>query len=116
MPSILICDPSLQGNPEDFIDVTLNIQMEYCKGRTLREFLDNRPRVNLQEKGVLRARREQNLSIFRQLVKGVAHFHQYGIIHRDLKPSNIFIEKESTSEEEISIKIGDFGLAVGEQS
>lgn len=66
MPSILICDPSIhQGKPEDFIDVTLNIQMEFCKGRTLREYLDNRPRVDFRKPGLLKMRREQNIAIFK---------------------------------------------------
>lgn len=115
MPSILICDPNIHpGRPEDFIDVTLNIQMEFCKGRTLREFLDNRARLDYRKLGNLALRRLHNLAIFKQLLKGVAHFHEYGIIHRDLKPSNIFIEKESDGTDEVTIKIGDFGLAVGE--
>ena len=92
MPSILICDPTLSGRPEEYIDVTLNIQMENCRGKTLREFLNSRPRLNFRDAGALRARRSENISIFSQLLRGVSHFHQYGIIHRDLKPSNIFME------------------------
>ena len=30
-------------------------------------------------------------SIFRQILAGVAHAHQYHVIHRDLKPENILI-------------------------
>ena len=39
-------------------------------------------------------------------MNGLLHCHQRRIMHRDLKPSNLLI-----GEDEITIKIADFGLA-----
>ena len=41
----------------------------------------------------------------RQLAEGVAYVHQQHVIHRDLKLGNMFLT------EDMSVKIGDFGLA-----
>ena len=38
-------------------------------------------------------------------MNGLLHCHQRRIMHRDLKPSNLLI-----GEDEITIKIADFGL------
>ena len=44
--------------------------------------------------------------IIYQILKGLNYLHQNGYMHRDLKPENIFI-----NENNIQIKIGDFGVA-----
>lgn len=41
----------------------------------------------------------------KQILDGVLYLHEGGIIHRDLKLGNLFLN------EEIEVKIGDFGLA-----
>lgn len=41
----------------------------------------------------------------KQILDGVLYLHENGIIHRDLKLGNLFLN------EELEIKIGDFGLA-----
>ena len=71
------------------------IQMEYCSGRTLKEYIRSSTSIN----------RESNLQLFKQLISGLKHIHQMGMIHRDVKPANIFLNEDGV------LKIGDFGLA-----
>mmetsp|Transcript_22971 Transcript_22971/g.22701 ORF Transcript_22971/g.22701 Transcript_22971/m.22701 type:complete len:396 (+) Transcript_22971:522-1709(+) len=88
---------SLASISEPYFQLNLNIQMEYSKGCTLKNWLE-RPERTIE--------RRENVLLFRQLLKGVLHIHQCNFIHRDLKPANIFVDKE------LCVKIGDFGLAV----
>jgi len=74
--------------------LTFHIQMEYCRGGTLREWLDIRDSVNIKD----------NIIIFMQLLLGVKYLSENGVIHRDIKPNNIFLENGI-------IKLGDFGLS-----
>jgi serine/threonine protein kinase len=74
----------------------LYIQMEYCAGENLRNFLDSSKRTVVPDK---------ILKMFKKLLEGVNAIHKRGILHRDLKPANIFLDGDE------NIKIGDFGLA-----
>lgn len=50
--------------------------------------------------------------IMKQILSAVAYLHSFNIIHRDLKPENMLVENRSKNrrgEEEINIKIIDFG-------
>jgi serine/threonine protein kinase len=50
------------------------------------------------------------VSIFNQILKGIAYAHENGVIHRDLKPENIlFFDPPDFWDDEL-VKIGDFGL------
>ncbi|KAL6486791.1 hypothetical protein MHYP_G00034170 [Metynnis hypsauchen] len=79
----------------------LYIQMEFCEGKTLREWIDGRnshPEKHLQ-------RRQDALQIMKQALEAVKYIHSKYIIHRDLKPANIMFGNDQ------AVKVGDFGLA-----
>ncbi|GMF55976.1 unnamed protein product [Phytophthora fragariaefolia] len=79
-------------------DHWLYIQMQYCAGRNLADYLavPTRP-MELS----------RMLKIFVQIASALAHVHSCGLIHRDLKPANIFVADVERDE----IKLGDFGLS-----
>ena len=52
--------------------------------------------------------RMEKISIFRQLIDGLAAIHAGGIIHRDIKPNNVMLD---LSGPETCVVIMDFGLA-----
>ena len=52
--------------------------------------------------------RPQAVTILDQLLHGIDYIHNQKLIHRDLKPSNIFVV---IIEDQVRVKIGDFGLA-----
>ena len=70
----------LTDEEKEFLSLSLFIQMEYCTGENLSEFIERRQKNDRQE----------NLHIFQQLAKGVASIHAKSMVHRDLKPLNIF--------------------------
>ena len=71
------------------------IANEYIKGQTLKEMLDFRGTLSLQEA----------VSYMLQLTSALSYAHYHGIVHRDIKPDNIFVMPDGT------IKLGDFGIA-----
>src|SRR5690242_13648689 len=71
--------------------------LEYLKGKTLRQWLDERRETPL------RASRAVELLI--PVVRALVCAHERGIVHRDLKPSNILLTDTGT------IKVLDFGIA-----
>jgi hypothetical protein len=71
--------------------------MELLKGRSLREELRERRRLDW----------ETTLEILRAVSGGIALAHANGLLHRDLKPENIFLVQ---SEHGHVAKILDFGL------
>ena len=82
----------------------LYIQMQYCPNKTLKDVIADR----MCERSM-----ETCWRLFRQTLEAVAYLHSKDIVHRDLKPANVFIDDQQ------SIKLGDFGLAVltvGKQS
>ncbi|MEG0823179.1 MAG: Stk1 family PASTA domain-containing Ser/Thr kinase [Erysipelotrichaceae bacterium] len=72
------------------------IVMEYVRGRTLKQLI--------QQRGALH--KEEAVNIMKQLVSAVAHAHDNNIIHRDIKPQNVLIKDDGT------VKITDFGIAL----
>ncbi len=74
---------------------TYFLVMEYIDGITMRAYITNRERIDLEE----------SLNIFKQILAGMRYAHSKGIIHRDLKPENVMITHTK------QVKIMDFGLA-----
>lgn len=72
------------------------IEMEYCEGGNLAQFLAR------QKKPLLET---DILSVFRQIASALEYLDDKNILHRDLKTGNIFITQQNV------IKIGDFGIA-----
>ena len=72
------------------------IVMEYIEGKTLKQLLQKRGALTLNEV----------IDIITQLTDGLAHAHEAYIIHRDIKPQNIMIEDNGL------VKITDFGIAM----
>ena len=72
--------------------------MELIEGSTLREYLNERGRIEIKDA----------MNYLTPILSALAAAHAIGIVHRDMKPENILISKEGR------IKIADFGLARGE--
>lgn len=71
---------------------------EYIKGQTLKDVLDFRGSLSIEEA----------LLVMIQLVSAISYAHEHGIIHRDIKPENIYLMRDGT------LKLGDFGIAQAE--
>jgi predicted ATPase/serine/threonine protein kinase len=72
--------------------------MEYLEGRSLRDEIDARGRIEPREA----------VAWMGQIAAAVESAHQAGIIHRDLKPANIFLE---SAKDGPVPKVLDFGVA-----
>ncbi|TBL32847.1 serine/threonine protein kinase, partial [Verrucosispora sp. SN26_14.1] len=79
--------------------------MEYVRGRTLREVLAERRRLNPDEA----------LAITEQMLAAIAAAHRAGLVHRDIKPENVLVaEAPSGGPANLVdgvVKVTDFGLA-----
>ena len=75
-------------------DGTPFIVMEYLKGTTLREVLDEQ-----------RLTVDQALRVARDVLEALSYAHAHGIVHRDIKPGNILVTSDFHG------KIMDFGIA-----
>ena len=75
------------------------IVMEYVKGRTLRDYIDNHYHFT----------NRQIIDICLQIADALGTVHRAGIIHRDLKSDNIMLVE--TVSRRFSVKILDFGIA-----
>ncbi|MET8351352.1 MULTISPECIES: Stk1 family PASTA domain-containing Ser/Thr kinase [unclassified Micromonospora] len=79
--------------------------MEYVRGRTLRDVLAERRRVNPDEA----------LAIAEQMLAAIAAAHRAGLVHRDVKPENVLVAEAPTGGVanlvDSVVKVADFGLA-----
>jgi serine/threonine-protein kinase len=72
--------------------------MEYVRGSTLQQELDDR--------GVLSLARVA--AIVAQVAEALAAAHAYGVVHRDIKPANLLLAAEGGA---LLVKVADFGIA-----
>ncbi|MFF5082708.1 Stk1 family PASTA domain-containing Ser/Thr kinase [Actinoplanes sp. NPDC000266] len=79
--------------------------MEYVQGRTLRDLLTQRRRLNPVEA----------LAILEQMLAAIAAAHRAGLVHRDVKPENVLVAEAPSGGAgnlvDSVVKVADFGLA-----
>ncbi len=78
--------------------------MEYVRGRSLREILDDRRRLDPSE----------SLAVLEQILAALAVAHRAGLVHRDVKPENILVSPPPNGSGDLVdavVKVADFGLA-----
>jgi len=79
--------------------------MEYVRGRTLREVLAERRRLDPVEA----------LAVAEQVLAALAAAHRAGLVHRDVKPENILVAEAPHGGPgrlvDAVVKVADFGLA-----
>jgi serine/threonine-protein kinase len=79
--------------------------MEYVQGRTLRDLLSQRRRLNPVEA----------LAILEQMLAAIAAAHRAGLVHRDVKPENVLVAEAPSGGianlVDSVVKVADFGLA-----
>jgi len=71
------------------------IVMEYVEGRTLRDVLNEKGKVEPAEAA----------RITEGVLDALAYSHRKGIVHRDIKPANVMLGNDG------SVKVMDFGIA-----
>src|SRR5262245_2756578 len=79
--------------------------MEYVRGRTLREVLNERRRLTPGEA----------LAILDQVLSAVAVAHRAGLVHRDIKPENVLVSPPPNGSGDLVdavVKVADFGLSM----
>ncbi|XP_073690645.1 interferon-induced, double-stranded RNA-activated protein kinase-like, partial [Garra rufa] len=80
----------------------LFIQMEFCEGGTLTDWIQ--ARNDLRKQRTIMEIHE----VFYEIITGVEFIHANKLIHRDLKPDNILFSADG------KVKIGDFGLVAAQ--
>jgi eukaryotic-like serine/threonine-protein kinase len=78
--------------------------LEFVRGRTLRDVLAERRRLDPSE----------SLAVIEQVLSALAVAHRAGLVHRDVKPENILVAPPPNGSGDLVdavVKVADFGLA-----
>src|SRR5437870_4026900 len=73
------------------------ISMEYVRGYTLAELLEEAPDHRMASRAAM--------GLSRQICRGLEAAHEQGVVHRDIKPQNVLIDHKG------EVKLMDFGIA-----
>ena len=94
---------------EDFVHSGFHcIVTEYCEEGDLKQFLKSFKNTNEKERPEpLNA--NLRLEWSRELFEGLSFIHGEKVAHRDLTPNNVYLFKNKSKNNQVSIKIGDFG-------
>ena len=96
---------------EDFVYSGFHcIVTEYCEEGDLKQLLKSFKNKNENERRVsLNANKRLEWS--RELFDGLSFIHGEKVVHLDLKPPNVYLFKNKFKNNQLSIKIGDFGCS-----
>jgi serine/threonine protein phosphatase PrpC len=83
----------LKPRPQSRRQSYLYVVMEFVEGQTLRQWMIDNPRPDL----------ETVRGIVEQIASGLQAFHRMEMLHQDIRPDNVMIDKTGT------VKIIDFG-------
>lgn len=78
-------------------DINQYMILEYCPGKTIREYIRKREKGYLSE--------PETRKILNDLLHGLVYLHNHKIIHHDLKLENLIIGTDG------NVKIADFGVS-----
>ncbi len=79
---------------------TSYIIMEYLEGMSLKDYLDTRGKIPV----------EQALPVIFQIAQAMEQVHKTGILHRDIAPDNIYVLNPEEPDR-LKVKLLDFGAA-----
>jgi len=83
----------------------IHLVTDLCQGGELFDKIIER---SSRDNGVPCFTEEEAAKVMYQILQAISYMHKKGVAHRDIKPENILY---TTSEDESSIKVIDFGLA-----
>lgn len=93
-----VIDNEKEGGSSSF----LAIVMEYVRGKSLDQLLEERGPLSVQEA----------VSTTLVVLDAIGYAHHNGIVHRDMKPSNVMISDELSKQALYNgVKVMDFGIA-----
>lgn len=83
--------------PQRFYIVT-----ELCQGGELFDYILDQGHLTEAKAAV----------IMQKITSALMYCHQHNIMHRDLKPENLLLEREPSKQQDIQVKVIDFGTSV----